>query len=124
MAFDWREYVTIAGDLPQLQTSSSIEAKQRCAVSRAYYGVYCNTRNYAIQKLNYVSTARQMKWSEHKDLRVFLHNRGGNLIKAASDLERLHGLRKRCDYNDTVSRPTIMYTEALKLAKSIMAIVP
>jgi hypothetical protein len=124
MAFDWREYVTVARDMPQLQSISSNEAKLRCAVSRAYYGVYCNTRNHAMQRLNYVSTAKKFKRSEHADLRLFLNGEGGVFPVVAADLERLHNLRKQCDYDDVVLNCGVLYREALRLAAKIMGNVP
>lgn len=48
MKFDWSEYFNLAQELAAISSDNfaSNEAKLRFAVSRAYYSVFCLSRNY------------------------------------------------------------------------------
>jgi len=54
MAFDWREYLTLARDLQAGRASSvSQEAIDRCTISRAYYAAFGRARNFAELRLGF-----------------------------------------------------------------------
>jgi len=44
--FDWPDYFVLARMLAGEDIECSPEARQRCAISRAYYAVVCHARNY------------------------------------------------------------------------------
>src|SRR5687768_14389490 len=46
MTFDWREYLTLSEALASMDG----EAAHRSALSRAYYSVYCATRNWLLAR--------------------------------------------------------------------------
>lgn len=51
MSFDWSQYRDLAQELVgQTKSASSGEAKQRAAISRAYYAAFCKARNFLRDK--------------------------------------------------------------------------
>ena len=49
--FDWSHYLDLACELAKCRSDDAlVEAKQRCAVSRAYYSVLIRARNYLRRK--------------------------------------------------------------------------
>ncbi len=51
MSFDWRLYIKLADELINFhRTKSLAESYWRSAISRAYYGVFCLSRNFLISK--------------------------------------------------------------------------
>ena len=118
--FDWREYLDIAQDLGRRQTGSTVairsaEAADRCAVSRAYYGAFCHARNYAQAHLGFVATNRG---ADHWLLQQHFTQVGMNGI--SRQLRRLHGWRKRCDYEDSVPTLPVILQNALRDAASVI----
>lgn len=101
MGFDWKEYLTLA---QFLQGNSGIiyseEAARRAAVSRAYYAAFCYARNYACNKLGFVSTGTG---KDHGDLiswySVF-ETQYPVLIGISDNLADLLRWRNTCDYDD------------------------
>jgi uncharacterized protein (UPF0332 family) len=56
MSFNWSEYLSLAHDLAgQSAFHYSVEAKTRSAVSRAYYSVFIQARNFLRDRENYLS---------------------------------------------------------------------
>ena len=56
MPFDWKSCVALARRLAgEAAGKDDAEALQRAAVSRAYFGVFCYARNYAISFLKFES---------------------------------------------------------------------
>ena len=54
MPFDWKSCVALARRLTgEAAGKDDAEARQRAAVSRAYFGVFCYARNYAISFLKF-----------------------------------------------------------------------
>ena len=48
MSFEWLEYLDLADNI--LNQTPVTEAKRRCSISRAYYAVFCKSRNYLINE--------------------------------------------------------------------------
>ena len=109
MAFDWREYLTIAQYL-QVQSSSefSQEAAHRCAVSRAYYAAFCHARNYARDCQGFILTR---DGNEHELVRSHFQHHGNMVV--ANDLSQLRLWRNRCDYHDNSSNFALMLVGAI-----------
>ena len=97
MSFNWSEYLTLAQVLTGKAAVSSPEAKFRSAISRAYYGAFCSTRNYLIQNGH-----RIPKTSEaHKMVREILRNKKDQVSKQVeNNLDRLRKDRTNADYED------------------------
>ena len=116
MFFNWDEFLELARDL-QGRTGSgySAEAANRTAVSRAYYASFCRARDYAkvYQGFRPTETGK-----DHAGLRK--HFRSLGWIEVAEDLEDLHGWRKECDYDNSVSNLQILLRSALDSAERVL----
>jgi hypothetical protein len=103
MAFDWREYLTLARSLLGEEGASySEEAARRAAVSRAYYAAFCYARNFACNKLGFVPTRTGKDHGlliAHYEAKEKLDS---TLFGIADDLDDLLDYRRTCDYDDEV----------------------
>ncbi len=113
--FDWKEFLTLAKRLAKNITDSS----KRSSVSRAYYGVYCLSRNYAIsQGLPNTRSSRL-----HSDVVTF-YNQRPEIRIIATYLGRLRDNRNKCDYDDSVSNLNSVVTLSLQQADEILKNLP
>lgn len=96
MAFDWREYLALAGWL-QNNTPPGVspECARRCAVGRAYYAAFCYARNYA---RDYLGFQPRNDADDHGRLRAHLKQK--RRYRTGQSLDRLRDWRNRCDYVD------------------------
>jgi hypothetical protein len=105
MAFDWREFLTLARSLhTQLTTGSlgSTEAVFRTLVGRAYYAAYGYAHDYAESWLAFIPRRKPEERSQdHGRLRAHLHNRRRRAV--ADRLTRLRDWRNECDYLSELS---------------------
>ncbi|MCE7981043.1 MAG: hypothetical protein DYG89_07625 [Caldilinea sp. CFX5] len=106
MSFDWRSYLTFA------------EKVSTMAVSRAYYAVYCATRNLVKQKDN-----REFSGNAHQGLHDYLKEHAHPVRRQLGRrLHALHQLRKKADYEDDLAQPAVRLAgHALKSARDIEA---
>lgn len=101
MTFHWPDYFDLAKALanPNLLLPVSDEARQRAAISRAYYASFCAARNYLRMQQN--NNALFTNGSAHLKVREALVSKGS---KPADQLAKLlletHRERKRADYED------------------------
>lgn len=103
MAFDWNDYLEIAkafkADTDGQAKSNVIEAKQRTAVSRAYYATYNLAVDYAKNNLGYTPTQSGAN-QHHYDVRLVYQSQLANPAhqEVRKILARLHKARIDCDY--------------------------
>jgi hypothetical protein len=96
MAFDWREYLTLARELQANPPSGiSTECAYRCAISKAYFGAFCHARNYA---RDYLGFQPHDDPDDHGRLRA--HLKRSRRAATATRLDNLRVYRNRCDYDD------------------------
>jgi uncharacterized protein (UPF0332 family) len=101
MTFHWPDYLELAKSLinTQLILPTSNEARQRAAISRAYYAAFCTTRNYLRQQLNNSQLFSDAK--AHSDVRKALMKKNSKTAhRIARLLLAVHRERKRADYDD------------------------
>ncbi len=104
MAFDWTGYLELAKTLKSETTGQvatiEIEAKQRSAISRAYYAVYHIAVDYAKNNLGY-SPQKGGPNTYHSDIRIEFKKQSGNPDhqEVGKMLARLHKARIGCDYD-------------------------
>jgi uncharacterized protein (UPF0332 family) len=101
MTFHWPDYLELAKSLinTQLILPTSNEARQRAAISRAYYAAFCTTRNYLRQQLNNSRLFSDAK--AHSDVRKALMKRNSKTAhRIARLLLAVHRERKCADYDD------------------------
>ena len=97
MSFNWSDYLILAQNLIGKTSIQCQEAEFRSAISRAYYGAFCSTRNYLISKGCTIPKSGEA----HKRVREILSSKQGHPFrKIENDLGRLWGHRKNADYDD------------------------
>ena len=117
MSFDWSEYLNLAQELAgQTVSPAGQEARLRAAVSRAYYAVFCKSRNYLRDE------GRQVPSRDvHRYVRDEFKRSADRLRKQIGyDLDRLRSDRNKADYNDNVVNLDKMVSADLALANKII----
>ena len=100
MSFDWRLYIKLADELINLQRDKSLaESYWRSAISRAYYGVFCLSRNFL--RLGGITVPK-------RDIHRFVIDKykesfNQNKKKIGIELDRLKKDRIDADYKDRIS---------------------
>lgn len=127
MKFDWSEYFDLAQELAAIsENSASSEAKLRSAVSRAYYSVFCLSRNYLrdIEKDPRLSRRNSFDINEHQYVAeefIFHKSKNPKIIKIGENLSRLRELRNKADYADTIFSLQKDVKYALKITENIIS---
>ncbi len=117
MSFDWLDYLTLAeymnskaGEFPDE------EACYRSVVSRAYFSVYCLTRNFVkeVDKVTFGSD------DHHRLQKHLLEHPHRIRNKIGLQLRELHQYRKKADYQDNLDEmPVNTASKALTKARKI-----
>lgn len=97
MSFDWSGYLALAKEMmAKASEFTDQEAVYRCVVSRAYYGVYCLTRN----RVRDIDSA-EFYGNDHKALQSYLiEHPHKNRRRLGNQLRNLHQHRIKADYSD------------------------
>jgi hypothetical protein len=119
MSFDWSDYLRLAIGLhgsPDVPGPN--EAAFRSAASRAYYAAY-HLVTIRAKEDGFVPID---SGEDHELLRSFLKRGDTPRKKMSLDLERLHRLRKKADYDDAVApaTPTNLACNAINMAQKII----
>lgn len=116
MSFEWLNYLTFSQYL--LDNCDAIPEQEACyrtIVSRAYYAVYCSTREYIIQHFEYSSFG-----NDHQNLQTFLIRHQKPYSTIGNKLKQLHQLRKKADYDNQLNElPVNTAARALAQAQKI-----
>ena len=113
--FNWNSYLILAKRLAKNIT----ESNKRSSVSRAYYSVYCLSRNYAIsQGLQNIQSPKM-----HGKV-VGFYKKKKKMHAIVGNLGRLRDLRNQCDYDDSVSGLDGKVLLSLDLADDILTHLP
>lgn len=99
MSFDWTEYLELAQELVGSSAlHATQEARQRAAISRAYYAAFCKCRNYLRdEKEQHVPSGGRA----HQFVRDEFKRNSDKLFKRIGyNLERLRSDRNKADYDD------------------------
>jgi len=115
MAFDWSEYLKLAGELagdPQHPVND--EAKLRSSVSRAYYAAFCRARNH-------LRDIEGQSIPPDSDVHTYVRDKFNDSFdsfhkKIGSNLNRLRLYRNKVDYDDSV--PGLLQTVIVSLKQS------
>ena len=113
MPFDWNDYYLLAERLKQ----GDEEASRRSAISRAYYSVYRQARNYlVICGVNIPETG-----SVHKFVWNHYRSAGGKTFSAIGiNGDRLHRNRTRADYDNEVESLNESVGESFRYATNVL----
>ncbi len=113
MPFDWTEYARLAEDL----RTRGDEASLRSAVSRAYYSVYHQARNYLLAEgieLSKTDSSHKVVCNRYKGI-------GGTSCRAVGvNGERLNDNRTRADYENELRNIESLVEETFKVAQFIL----
>lgn len=103
--FDWHKYIEFADDLfagNGFRTDLEREVMFRNCVSRAYYGTYCQTRNFCARKGIFFATGRV---EDHaKLIEACKEHQNFDVKHIGKHLEWLRSRRNDCDYLDDISQ--------------------
>jgi len=116
MAFDWKEYLSLARllKLPQREALPR-EAALRSAVSRAYYAAHCHTRNRAEAEHGFEPTRTA---EDHRRVPEFLEEKGADV--AGNKLRQLKHWRERCDYDNDIVDIEFLAHAAVQQAEDVL----
>jgi uncharacterized protein (UPF0332 family) len=121
MSFDWLTYLALAEYMNEnVSKFPEEEACYRSVVSRAYYSVYCLTRNYIRDSDNVTFSS-----NDHQALQDYLIQHSHKpRKKLGKQLRDLHQHRKKADYDDDlieqpVNKASIALTYAKKIARGL-----
>lgn len=100
--FDWSDYYALAEYiLENVGIHPNPEACYRTVTSRAYYAVYCMTRDYCQDEDGFESFS-----NDHQRLQNHLINHHDDCRKRIGNrLKQLHQNRKKADYDTVLSEP-------------------
>ena len=120
MNFAWSDYLHLARQLLQeSETAASREAKQRAAISRAYYAAFCTARNH----LRDNESVSIPKGAAHKVVRLRFEESPDRVRKEiAVGLNELRIQRNRADYDDAFAELRATADAALTLAEEVIAL--
>ncbi len=119
MTFNWIDYFNLAENSYNFacnDTSCTIkEAYYRNSISRAYYAVYCEVRNYVKDR-----DKAEFGSSEHLKLQIHLMGQDGKKRTIGNQLKGLHQDRVQADYYDKVNSLNKKAGKALSQARRIL----
>lgn len=101
MSFDWSRFITLAKELFQRAADSTQEPELRSAISRAYFGAFCMTRNFLRDKEG--DTFSREAADHQKVYNILVSSGDSRRRQIAEDLYRLRIDRNKADYEDSVS---------------------
>lgn len=114
MPFDWNDFYTLAGDLRR----SSNEDCLRSAISRAYYSVYCQARNYMIAEWG---VRPGVDDSVHGFVWGYYRRLGGTCRAIGENGNRLRKNRIDADYEDEIEELDSLVEESFITADKVLA---
>jgi uncharacterized protein (UPF0332 family) len=116
MSFNWREFYNLAGNLwDGSGPEACVEARQRSAISRAYYSVFIVARN----RLQEILGRPYKRRTVHQDVRQDLETgTGTSWIELAALLDLMSEHRSNADYDDELkNRPEMLVPLQLEAAR-------
>lgn len=112
MPFDWSDYARLAEELK----TRGDEASLRTAISRAYYSVYHQARDYLLAQgiqLSRTDSSHKVVWNGYKVL-------GGSCRAVGVNGERLNDNRTQADYDNEVRNIERLVEETFRTAEYIL----
>jgi len=115
MSFDWKEYVKLAEELSENQN----EAHLRSAISRAYYGVFCISRNKKAFKNYKLKKGENIHWMV---INAYKNSPNYNDELAGKYLDELRKNRNNADYDEDKNIDKGLAERAIHKAKEILRV--
>jgi hypothetical protein len=101
---DWNEYIIVAKTLCE----NSTEAHSRSAISRAYYALYNQAKNWYMKDAVRRSEGLPRGESSHENLWKYFQKLGGDYGKIGNNGSTLRRHRNDCDYQNKVGSKLIL----------------
>ena len=121
MSFQWPDFLKIASELESQSTiQGQAEARQRSAVSRAYYAAFCYARNYLRddEGMSDLPTSGEA----HVEVKNrFLSSSDQKTRSIGANLDRIRENRRKADYDDSVTGLVKMCRASLTLADDVVS---
>jgi uncharacterized protein (UPF0332 family) len=112
--FDWTNYLHLA----EVLSENPDEASQRTAISRAYYAIFCNAREY-LQSKQFSYTDRKSPheavWKAFEKIQLPIPQKDRNKIYVIGD--RLKKRRFQADYDNKINNLQPKAKRTIKEAK-------
>ena len=120
MSFDWSEYLTLAQALADAApASSSPEAHQRTAISRAYYAAFIQARN----RLRDIERRPVPYMNVHEHIiQQFKYSRDYRRQRIGNELSILRSQRTKVDYDNIVPNLPALMDQLLDRARRIVTL--
>jgi uncharacterized protein (UPF0332 family) len=120
MSFNWLEYFVLAQELVgQSGTLAGQEARQRSAISRAYYAAFCQARNHLRDKEGHSLPEDVQVHAYVRD--QFRNSPDSRRKQIGENLNRLRIARNKADYEDSVPRLDKMTVTDMRMAQEVLA---
>lgn len=122
MSFDWSEYFVLAEELGGVASSRPMagsEARQRSAVSRAYYAAFVLARN-RLRDVEGVRVPAGIN-PHHFVARHYAVAVDPERVRIGAGLGRLRSARNTCDYDDVVPRLSVLVRRSLNRAGDLIS---
>jgi uncharacterized protein (UPF0332 family) len=120
MSFNWLEYFNLAQELVgQTGTPAGQEARQRSAISRAYYAAFCQARNHLRDQEGHPLPGDGQVHAYVRD--QFRDSPDSRREQIGENLNRLRIDRNKADYEDSVPRLDTMTVRDMTLAQQVLA---
>jgi uncharacterized protein (UPF0332 family) len=113
MHFDWTEYARLSEELSKRDD----EASQRTAISRLYYSIYHQARDYLREEGIPLSTGD----SSHKIVWNGYRNMGKSCKAVGVNGDRMHDYRRKADYEGEVQDLVELVQSSFIIARNILA---
>lgn len=120
MKFDWLHFLKLAQELFRQSRRSSYlykEARQRSAISRAYYASFIKARNYLRDKRKVAIPGLD---AHNYVITHFRNNLDPVYQKIGNDLTELRWLRNQADYDDRFKDLNFQRRKALGIAEQLV----
>jgi hypothetical protein len=122
LTFNWTEYLSVAEALCGMSVSGSPaghEARQRAAVSRAYYAAYVSARN---RLRDGDGIAIPTRGNPHQFVaESYQQDPDPRRTQIGIELSRVRVARNRCDYDDVVTGLPNLVRRSLARASEILS---
>ncbi len=119
MSFQWEKYLTLAkilakGDILLIDD----ETARRSAISRAYYAVFCLSRNFALDNREVTLTGER---DDHQTLIEHFKTSPDQARKQiGTNLDRLRKNRNAADYDNDISGLEALTRVSMKFADNLL----
>ncbi|NLJ47969.1 MAG: hypothetical protein GX428_00030 [Candidatus Atribacteria bacterium] len=122
MSFEWKHYYLLAKELGgDRRANPCPESKQRSSISRAYYSVFCISRDFLNQKYGFVICTTR---NSHQQVIDELLNYGPEEKEISQKLKRLKMFRIKADYESNLDSKYLFgkHLQSIILAGEILDI--